>query len=128
MRERPTVRVLLVGPDNRLLLLRFDDPRCNKAKPFWATVGGGLDADESVEQGALREIREETGLTEVELGPVVWRDDVVIVTDDIPLFFHETYIVARTRATVLTREGWTELEREVISDMRWWTVAEIRQS
>ncbi len=125
MRERPTVRVLLIGPDNRLLLLRFEDKRLNEGKVFWATVGGGLEGDESVAEGAVREIMEETGLTDAVLGPVVWVDDVVIRIDGEPVFFRESYIVARTRAGTLSSAGWTELERAVIKDARWWTVPEI---
>ncbi|HEY1708634.1 MAG TPA: NUDIX domain-containing protein, partial [Rhizomicrobium sp.] len=124
MRERPTVRVLLLGPDKRILLIRFHDLRLNGAKVFWATVGGGLDPGESVAEGALREIAEETGLTDVTLGPTVWKDDVVIVAmDGEPYFFRETYIVAFAKTTALTFEGWTDVEREVIKDMRWFTVA-----
>jgi 8-oxo-dGTP pyrophosphatase MutT (NUDIX family) len=126
MRERPTVRVLLLGPDKRILLIRFHDDRLNGAKVFWATVGGGRDPGESVTDAALREIREETGLTDVTLGPVVWWDDVVITVDGEPVFFRETYIVAHAPTTELTFDGWTDLEREVIKDMRWFTVPEIK--
>jgi 8-oxo-dGTP pyrophosphatase MutT (NUDIX family) len=128
MRERPTVRVLLLGPDDRILLIRFHDRRLNDAKVFWATVGGGLDPGEGVVDGALREIREETGLTDVTLGPVVWKDDVVIVVDGEPLFFREQYIVARTDTTTLSSDEWTDLEREAITELRWWTVEEIREA
>jgi 8-oxo-dGTP pyrophosphatase MutT (NUDIX family) len=128
MRQRPTVRVLLLGPDDRILLIRFHDRRLNDAKVFWATVGGGLDPGEGVVEGALREVREETGLTDVVLGPIVWTDDVVIMVDGEPLFFHEQYIVARTATTALSSAEWTELEREAITELRWWTVEEIRNA
>ena len=66
MHERETARVLLIRPDRRILLVRFEDQRVlPKFRHFWATVGGALEAGETVEQGALREIEEETGL--------VWR-------------------------------------------------------
>src|SRR5690348_8278606 len=112
MRERNTVRVLLIGPDKRILLLRFHEPRMNGGVPFWATVGGGVDPGESVADAALREIREETGLSDVTLGPIVWADDVVIVFDREPWFFHETYVVAHARDVTLNRDGWTELEQQ----------------
>lgn len=42
--------------------------------PFWFFVGGKIEEGESMQQAALRELHEETGLTakEVEPGPVVW--------------------------------------------------------
>jgi 8-oxo-dGTP pyrophosphatase MutT (NUDIX family) len=125
MRERSTVRVLLLGPDKRILLIRFHDERLNSATVFWATVGGGIDPGESVPDAALREIREETGLIDVTLGPVVWRDEVVIIIDREPVYFRETYIVAFAKTAALSFEGWTNLEREVIKEMRWFTVPEI---
>ena len=128
MRQRPTVRVLLLDPDDRILLLRFHDARLNGSKVFWATVGGGLDPGEGLVEGALREIREETGLTDIELGPVVWKDDVVIVVDGEPVFFREQYIVARTHSVSLSSAEWTDLEKSVITTVRWWTVDEIRNA
>lgn len=125
MRERPTVRVLLIAPDKRILLFRFHDPRLSGATVFWATVGGGIDPGESVTEAALREIREETGLTGVKLGPAVWQDDHVVAIDGEPMLFRETYIVAFTATTTLNVDGWTDLEREVIREMRWFAVQEI---
>ena len=53
MRERPTVRVLLIRPDNRLLLIRYEDPRVlPKFRHFWATVGGAVEPEESADCGA----------------------------------------------------------------------------
>ena len=66
----PTVRlagrVIVLDPANRVLLFRYDDPL-----PFgvhWATPGGGLDPGEDFHAGALRELREETGWTDVPVG------------------------------------------------------------
>ena len=125
MRERPTVRVLLIAPDKRILLFRFHDPRLSGPTVFWATVGGGIDPGESVTEAALREIREETGLANVTLGPAVWQDDHVIAIDGEPMAFRETYIVAFAPTTTLVADGWTDLERDVIKDTRWFTVEEI---
>jgi ADP-ribose pyrophosphatase YjhB (NUDIX family) len=126
MRERPTVRVLLIGPDQRILLVRFLDPRLNRGKVFWATVGGALDPDETVEAGARRETLEETGLTDIELGPVVWTDDPIIKVGDEKVQFRETYIVARTKGGALSHDGFTAEEKDAITELRWWTVDDIR--
>jgi ADP-ribose pyrophosphatase YjhB (NUDIX family) len=126
MRERPTVRVLLIRPDKRLLLIRYEDPRVlPKFRHFWATVGGAVEPGESVEQGALREIEEETGLRDVKLGPVVWYGEPVIPINDEPILFREHYIVAHVDDAPLTTDKWTDLERDTIREMRWWTPDEI---
>lgn len=46
-----------------LLVLRKNEP----FKGLWAIPGGFLEVDETCKQGALRELKEETGMTGVEL-------------------------------------------------------------
>lgn len=48
--------VVLVRADERMALVR------NAARPGWAPPGGKRDRGESVREGAVREVREETGL------------------------------------------------------------------
>ena len=65
---RPAARALVLDPDDRILLVRFDWPdRC-----VWALPGGGIDVGETPEQAVVRELAEESGLREVELGPRIW--------------------------------------------------------
>ena len=66
---RPVARVLLLGPEQQLLLLLAQDNV--RSHLWWVTPGGGLEAGESFEQAASRELYEETGL-EVRIGPWVW--------------------------------------------------------
>jgi 8-oxo-dGTP pyrophosphatase MutT (NUDIX family) len=70
---RPAARVLLLDPDNRLLLARWEV----EGRAWWATPGGGLNSDETYEEAAKREFLEEVGLKDVALGPLVWRREHV---------------------------------------------------
>jgi TDG/mug DNA glycosylase family protein len=65
---REAVRALVLDPDDRVLLVRFDWPD----KTVWALPGGGVDADEPPGQALARELAEECGLRGFELGPCVW--------------------------------------------------------
>ena len=61
--QRPLVRVgtycLVVSPDDTLLLAE----QRHRGVVEWGSFGGALEAHESLEECAIREIREETGLT-----------------------------------------------------------------
>ena len=64
---RDGVRALVLDPADRVLLVRFSFP------PYpWAPPGGGLDPGESDEHALRRELAEELGLDEFELGPLLW--------------------------------------------------------
>lgn len=57
---RRTARVLCVDSRDRVLLLRWRDPV--SGDHLWEPPGGGIEAGETPEQAAVRELREETGL------------------------------------------------------------------
>lgn len=58
---RATSRVLLVDGDGRVLMfLQYGKDRA--VAPRWITPGGGVDAGETHDVAAVRELREETGL------------------------------------------------------------------
>jgi 8-oxo-dGTP pyrophosphatase MutT (NUDIX family) len=71
--ERTAARVLIVSPARRVLLLRLEP---SFDEPFWVTPGGGVDDGETLEQAAMRELREEVGRSDLSLGGLVWTRDV----------------------------------------------------
>ena len=72
MRERPSSRLLVIDPLQRVLLFRFEHKQGPLAgQQFWATPGGALDPGESYAQAACRELLEETGLLVDDPGPEV---------------------------------------------------------
>lgn len=127
---RKVARVVLLDPDDRILLLYGHEPD-DPTDTWWFTPGGGLEGDETHEQAALRELAEETGITDSELGPVLWQR-----TCSFPFAGHrwhqdEWYFLARTGQVAATTRtatdmpGLTELERRSVSGMRWWTWQEL---
>jgi TDG/mug DNA glycosylase family protein len=65
---RRGVRALVVDPDDRVLLVRFDD----ELGTWWSTPGGGVEPGESETHALERELAEEVGLRDYELGPLIW--------------------------------------------------------
>lgn len=122
-RLRITARVLLIDPDKRILMMKARDFADASAPPFWATIGGGVEPGETLEACAAREIVEESGIEGAVLGPIVWHGDFLLPLAE-PLLFKESFIVAHAPHARLSRAGWTDLERDMVLDMRWFTLAE----
>ncbi|MEU3775615.1 NUDIX hydrolase [Streptomyces sp. NPDC032472] len=121
---RKVSRVILLDPDDRILLLHGFEPD-DPGVDWWFTPGGGLEDGESREEAALRELAEETGITEVELGPVLWQRYCSFLFDGRRWEQDEWYYLARTAQTRTEMGGLTELERRSVTGARWWTSAEL---
>ncbi|MEU0841177.1 NUDIX hydrolase [Streptomyces sp. NPDC005962] len=121
---RKVARVVLLDPRDRILLLHGFEPD-DPSRTWWFTPGGGLEGDESREQAALRELAEETGITDVRLGPLLWRRTCSFPFCGRRWHQDEWYYLARTEQTTTRQEGLTELERRSMAGTRWWTVEEL---
>ncbi|MFE3739219.1 NUDIX hydrolase [Streptomyces sp. NPDC059134] len=121
---RRVARVVLLDPEDRILLMHGYEPS-DPARQWWFTPGGGLEGDESREEAALRELAEETGITEVELGPVLWRRLCSFPFDGRRWDQDEWYFLARTARTEASLGDLTDLERRSVAGLRWWTSAEL---
>lgn len=122
LRFRYAARALLIDPDERVLLLRFEFGERN----IWALPGGGLDDGESVESGLRRELAEELGLTDVALGPHIWNREHVIPMNTGHDGQRDTIHLARVAGFEPQPQiGWDGLRAENVHEMRWWTLDEL---
>ncbi|MEU9194715.1 NUDIX hydrolase [Streptomyces hundungensis] len=121
---RKVARVILLDPQDRILLMHGYEPE-DPSDTWWFTPGGGLEGDETRAEAALRELAEETGITDVELGPVLWQRTCSFPFDGRRWDQDEWYYLARTTQTEATPAGLTELELRSTAGLRWWTSAEL---
>lgn len=125
--RREGVRALMLDPENRALLVRFVNPETGEE--FWATPGGGIDAGEALEDALRRELREETGLEDVELGPVVWKRRHVFPWAGKTLDQSERIALVRVPAFEPRPQlSAKQLADEGVHELRWWTLSELEGS
>ena len=130
LRFRRAARVLLLDAEDRLLLVRGHDVD-QPERSWWFTVGGGIDAGESARQAAVREVREETGLLLDEaalVGPVLTRSALFDFYAE-HCRQDEEFFLARVGEALDTatvaRDGWTEVELDVLDELRWWRLDDL---
>jgi TDG/mug DNA glycosylase family protein len=122
--EREAVRALVADEDDRVLLVKFARPVGDDS--WWGSPGGGIDEGEAEEEALRRELHEEIGLDEFELGPFLFEHP-----GEFP--WGKRLYRQRNRTYLVRVPGHdpaagVDLSQEGVVDVRWWSLDELARS
>lgn len=98
MDAREIARGVLTRPDGFVLLFPLEDGRL-------ALPGGRVEPGETHEQTLARELREELGLPEARVGPLLWSREHVYHRNRRPMLFRERHFLVEVDADCPTGRG-----------------------
>jgi 8-oxo-dGTP pyrophosphatase MutT (NUDIX family) len=136
--RREAARAVVLDASDRVLLIQASDPVDPSKGEWWEIPGGGLDPGEASADAARREVYEETGLEQVEVGPCVWTHRSRFTFAGMRFDQRELIHVARWSGDVAGpggadgageyRPGGLEaIEAVAFKGMRWWTLDELSE-
>ena len=119
--ERQAVRALVIDAERRVLLVRFEHPVTRDS--WWAATGGGVEPGESDHEALRRELREEAGLHEFDIGPLVHTREHTFPWDRRIIDQRERFYLVRVERhdPVPT----IDVAAEGVTEVRWWALDEL---
>ena len=121
---RRVARLIVLDARNFVLMVRYREYRDARSGSFWATPGGQIEAGERAQDAAIRELREETGLT-AKLDRKLWDRNF---TFELPQGFvnqHEEYFLVRVAKVAPNVQNSSS---EAICEHRWWSLPELQST
>ena len=125
LKTRQSARIILLDADYRVWMLRINDP----IRPRWILPGGGMEAGESLEETARREMFEECAVDDAEIGPMVATRDAIGQLESIGSYrAKEHYFIAHLNRQSPSGTNMLPHEVEDYTQQAWFSAEDIRAS
>ncbi|MEU0287044.1 NUDIX domain-containing protein [Streptomyces sp. NPDC006147] len=120
---REAARVAVLDPEGSVFMFRYDN---DEVGVHWAMPGGGTEPGESPLEAAEREVREETGWTDLRIEDTVlclWEHD--FTRAGVPVRQHEHIFLAHAPRREPAGDLTAAHTADKILTWRWWSPAEL---
>jgi ADP-ribose pyrophosphatase YjhB (NUDIX family) len=117
---RHVVRAILLTPRREVLLMQMAFPWYERS--VWIAPGGGLDPEEDPRQGLLRELAEETGNSDLSIGPQVGECALSVEHEGRLVRLHERYYLVPTNRFEPIPQAFEDHEKAWFREFRWWSM------
>ena len=127
---RHIARALVFDPTDRLLLIEYQSirpvhPGGPKLASFWFMPGGGLEPGESHVEACRRELSEEIGVHDAEIGPMVATCDGPFHLFEASRDARERYFLVRLASDRIDTARLAETEDNPVLGTRWWSLCDL---
>jgi 8-oxo-dGTP pyrophosphatase MutT (NUDIX family) len=121
---RQAARIAVLDPEGAIFLQLHDDVEIGL---HWVMPGGGLEPGEDEVAGALREVAEETGWTDVVPGPALWRWEHDYTRLGVPTRQREVIFLGSGPRRDPVGDLAASYALDGIMTCRWWTPPELAE-
>ena len=124
--RRPAARVVLLDEAKRVFLMHGSDPMRPEKGTWWEIPGGGIEPGETSQEAASRELYEECGFRDVEVGPCIWTQYVEF---DFAMYHFKSderiHIAHTSESSEWDPQGLEALEAAAFDDAQWWSIDDL---
>ena len=124
--RRRSARILVTNESKDVLLLKFEYGDQNNHRSYWATVGGGLEAGETPEQAARRELLEKVGLAADIMDYIGAQAAQFTDPNGNRIEAEEHFFHTNTASRQISLAGLSGDEAAMIKGHKWWSVEELK--